>query len=76
MKIADITFMISSGYNFLIGRYVITCLIADHNVFPLLQDSTDANITMHMKNIYDTLAAIQSRLTNVLPTNKTFAGTC
>ena len=60
-----ITFMISSGYNFLIGRYIITCLSADHNVFPLLQDPTDANIAIHMKNIYDTLAAIQSRLTSV-----------
>ena len=57
--------MISSGYNFLIGRYIITCLSADHNVFPLLQDPTDANIAIHMKNIYDTLAAIQSRLTSV-----------
>ena len=56
--------MISSGYNFIIGRYIITCLSADHNVFPLLQDPTDANIAIHMKNIYDTLAAIQSRLTS------------
>ena len=56
--------MISSGYNFLIGRYVISCLSADH-VFPLLQDPSDANIARHMKNIYDTLAAIQSRLTSV-----------
>ncbi|XP_067036275.1 moesin-like [Acropora muricata] len=29
------------------------------------QDPTDANIAIHMKNIYDTLAAIQSRLTSV-----------
>ena len=57
--------MISSGYNFLIGRYITTCLSADHDVFPLLQDPTDANIAIHMKNIYDTLAAIQSRLTSV-----------
>ncbi|XP_067023272.1 uncharacterized protein [Acropora muricata] len=29
------------------------------------QDPTDANIAIHLKNIYDTLAAIQSRLTSV-----------
>ena len=53
-------------YDFLIYDFlIITCLSADHNIFPLLQDPTDANIAIHMKNIYDTLAAIQSRLTSV-----------
>lgn len=61
----DISFLwFIVAITFLIGGYVITSFIADHNVFVPSRPHR-FKYRLHMKNIYDTLAGIQSRRASV-----------